>query len=150
MYDKVNCLSMSTERLDRIEAIIEANVSATQANTVGMAELRAVTQANTVGMAELRTQLQALTQAHATGMVELRTQLQALTQAHATGMAELRSTVNSLVQIVEIHQRNHEVSQRNFEVAQQRMDAMLAEIRGLRTESQRMIEHLFGSQGHNE
>ncbi|HBL12408.1 MAG TPA: hypothetical protein DD379_13560 [Cyanobacteria bacterium UBA11162] len=54
-------------------------------------------------------------------------------------IAELRATVNSLVQVVEIHQRNHEVSQRNF-------DAILTEIRGLRTESQRMLEHLFGGQ----
>lgn len=50
---------------------------------------------------------------------------------------QLRSTVNSLAQIVEIHQRNFEIAQRNF-------DAIMNEIRGLTTESQRILEHLFG------
>lgn len=58
----------------------------------------------------------------------------------AVAISELRSTVSSLVQIVEVHlTRNHEISQRNFE-------AMLSEIGGLRTESQRILEHLFGPQ----
>ena len=101
---------MTTERLDRIEAIVEANAAA-------MAELRATTQANAAAIGELR----------------------ATTQANTAGIAELRMTVNSLVQIVEVHQRNHEVSQRNFEM-------IVSEIRGMRTESQRILEHLFGRQ----
>ncbi|MFB2835579.1 hypothetical protein [Floridanema evergladense] len=85
-----------TERLDRIEATIEANAAA-------IAELRSAQ------------------------------------EAERAAIAELRSTVNSLVQIVEIHQHNHEVSQRNFE-------AIMNEIRGIRTENQRILEHLFGRQ----
>jgi hypothetical protein len=54
--------------------------------------------------------------------------------------------VNSLVQIVEIHQRNHEVSQRNFEASQRTFETIMNEIRGLRTESQRILEHLFGKE----
>jgi hypothetical protein len=60
-------------------------------------------------------------------------------QTNSAAIAELRIAVNSLVQVVEIHQRNHEVSQRNF-------DMIMNEIRGLRTESQRILEHLFGQE----
>ena len=63
--------------------------------------------------------------------------IEAAIEANAAAISELRSTVSSLVQIVEVHQRNHEISQRNFET-------MVSEIRGLRTESQRILEHLFG------
>lgn len=63
--------------------------------------------------------------------------IEAAIEANATAISELHSTVSSLVQIVEVHQRNHEISQRNFET-------MVSEIRGLRTESQRILEHLFG------
>jgi hypothetical protein len=67
--------------------------------------------------------------------------------------AELRNTVTALVQIVEVHQANHEASQRNFEASQrnfdrifQRLEILEAEIKGLRTESLRILEHLFGQQ----
>lgn len=64
--------------------------------------------------------------------------IEAAIEANAAAISELRSTVSSLVQIVEVHlTRNHEISQRNFET-------MVSEIRGLRTESQRILEHLFG------
>ena len=59
--------------------------------------------------------------------------IEAAVEANAAAISELRSTVSSLVQIVEVHlTRNHEISQRNFET-------MLFEIRGLRTESQRIL-----------
>jgi archaellum component FlaC len=67
-------------------------------------------------------------------------------QTNSAAIAELRTTVNSLVQIVEIHQRNHEVSQRNFEASQRTFETIMNEIRGLRTESQRILEHLFGKE----
>ena len=67
--------------------------------------------------------------------------------------AELRNTVTALVQIVEVHQANHEASQRNFEAVQrnfervfERLEILEAEIKGLRTESLRILEHLFGQQ----
>lgn len=64
--------------------------------------------------------------------------IEAAVEANAAAISELRSTVSSLVQIVEVHlTRNHEISQDNFET-------ILSEIRGLRTESQRILEHLFG------
>ncbi|MHC5861051.1 hypothetical protein [Nostoc sp.] len=63
--------------------------------------------------------------------------------ALGSSIGELRSRVNSLVQIVEVSQRNFEVSQRNFEV-------IMSEIRGLRTESQRILEHLFGREENRE
>ncbi|MBN3899575.1 MAG: hypothetical protein HWQ41_31200 [Nostoc sp. NOS(2021)] len=65
-------------------------------------------------------------------------------------MAELRSTVNSLVQVVEIHQLNHEATQRNFEGIVTELREIRTEIRGLRTESQRILEHLFGRQENGE
>ncbi|MFB2835573.1 hypothetical protein [Floridanema evergladense] len=113
-----------TERLDRIEATIEANAVQIQANTVAIAQLRSAQEAERAEIAELRSEW----------------------QAERAAITELRSTVSSLVQIVEIHQRNHEVSQRNFEAIQRHIETMTAEIRGLRTESQRILEHLFGRQ----
>jgi len=55
-----------------------------------------------------------------------------------SSIAELRSTVDSRVQIVEIHQRNFEATQRNI-------DAVYAEIRGLRTKSQRILGRVINS-----
>ncbi|MEH2312703.1 MAG: hypothetical protein V7K35_15175 [Nostoc sp.] len=61
-------------------------------------------------------------------------------------IAQLPSTVNSLVQVVEIHQINHEATQHNFEG----IVTELREIRGLRTESQPILKHLFGRQEDGE
>ncbi|WP_392534895.1 hypothetical protein [Nostoc sp. C117] len=74
---------------------------------------------------------------------EILAQTTTLARENAVAISELRSTVNSLVQIVEVHQHNFEVSQRNFEV-------IMSEIRGLRTESQRILEHLFGREENRE
>jgi len=106
-------LSM-TERLDRIEAIIEVNAAQIQNNSEAITELRST--------------------------------VNSLAETNLAAITELRNTVNSLVQIVEIHQRNHEVSQRNFEASQRTFETIMNEIRGLRTESQRILEHLFGKE----
>jgi len=117
-------LSM-TERLDRIEAIIEANAAQIQNNSAAITELRST--------------VDSLAQTNSAAIAELRTTV----QTNSAAITELRNTVNSLVQIVEIHQRNHEVSQRNFEASQRTFETIMNEIRGLRTESQRILEHLF-------
>ncbi|MCC5664759.1 hypothetical protein LC653_12715 [Nostoc sp. CHAB 5784] len=88
---------------------------------------------------EILSQTTTLAQANAAENASLRSSIGEL----RSSIGELRSTVNSLVQIVEVHQRNHEVSQRNFEV-------VMTEIRGLRTESQRILEHLFGREENRE
>jgi len=146
-----------TERLDRIEAIIEANAAQIQTNSVAIAELRttvdslaqtnsaaiaelrATVQNNSAAITELRTTVNSLAQTNSAAITELRTTVNSLAQTNSAAITELHSTVNSLVQIVEIHQRNHEVSQRTFET-------IMNEIRGLRTESQRILEHLFGKE----
>ncbi len=64
-------------------------------------------------------------------------------EADRREMAELRSAVESLVQVAETHQRN-------FEVAQQNFDRIWDEIRGIRTENQRMLQHLFGEQNNGQ
>jgi hypothetical protein len=56
--------------------------------------------------------------------------LAAVTAENAAGIAELRSAVSNMLQVVEIHQRNFE--------------AVVGEIRGLRAESRRILEHMFG------
>ncbi|WP_375494834.1 hypothetical protein [uncultured Nostoc sp.] len=112
---------MTTDRLDRIEEILAQTTALAQANAAENASLR-----SSVG--ELRS-----------SVGELRSSVGEL----RSSVGELSSTVNSLVQIVEVHQRNHEVSQRNFEV-------IMFEIRGLRTESQRILEHLFGREENRE
>ncbi|MEH2285269.1 MAG: hypothetical protein V7K90_28810 [Nostoc sp.] len=57
--------------------------------------------------------------------------------------AQLHSTVNSLVQVVEIHHLNHEATQRNFEAIVIELREIRSEIRWLRIENQRILEHLF-------
>ncbi|MEH1940986.1 MAG: hypothetical protein V7L01_12320 [Nostoc sp.] len=52
---------------------------------------------------------------------------------------QLRSSANSLVQVVEIHQGN-------FEGIVTELREIKSEIRGLRTESQSILKHLFGRQ----
>lgn len=92
-----------TDRLDRIEAILERTAQRAEANTSAI-------------------------------------------EANRTAITQLNSTVNSLLQVVGIHQRNHEATQRNFEG----IVTELREIRGLRTESQSNLEHLFGRQENGE
>ncbi len=101
-----------TERLDRIEAVIEANSAQIQANSAQI-------QTNSATIAELGTRINSLMQ-----VVEINQRNQEVSQA------ELSAAVNSLLQVVEIHQRNFEV--------------IMNEIRGIRTENQRILEHLFG------
>ncbi|MEH1978926.1 MAG: hypothetical protein V7L27_06600 [Nostoc sp.] len=95
---------------------------------------------------EILAQTTALAQANAAENASLRSSVGELSSSVgelSSSVGELSSTVNSLVQIVEVHQQNFEVSQRNFEV-------IMSEIRGLRTESQRILEHLFGREENRE
>ncbi|MEH2408526.1 hypothetical protein [Nostoc sp.] len=103
-----------TERLDRIEAILERTAQRAEANTVAI-------EANAAAI-----------------------------EADRVASAQLHSTVNSLVQIVEIHQLNHEATGRNFERIVTELREIRTEIRGLRTETQRILEHLFGRQENDE
>ncbi|OUL35553.1 hypothetical protein BV372_10930 [Nostoc sp. T09] len=67
-------------------------------------------------------------------------------EANRTAIAQLHSTVNSLVQVVEIHQPKYDATQSNFEG----IVTELREIRGLRTESQPILEHWFARQENAE
>ena len=109
---------MTENRLDQIERLVAANAKAIAANTEAIA-------ANTEAIAANTTALDRLEQ---------------LTEANTAAIAELHSSVNALVQIAELHQNDLEASQRNF-------DIIVNEIRGLRTESQRILEYLFSTQG---
>ncbi|WP_104907783.1 hypothetical protein [Nostoc sp. 'Lobaria pulmonaria (5183) cyanobiont'] len=55
-------------------------------------------------------------------------------EADRCAIAQLRSTVNSLLQV------------RNFAAIVTELKEIRSEIRGLRTESQHILEHLFGRQ----
>lgn len=107
-----------SERLDQIERLIAANAETIAAGAAAMERMRLRVDALTENAERFERNL----------------------EASAAETAELRSTVNALVETVELHQRNHEVSQRNFE-------RIMAEIRGMRMESQRILEHLFGTEG---
>lgn len=106
---------MSTDRLDRIEALLERTIETIAADKRQAAAEREAD----------KQQAAAEHQASRREMAELR-----------SGLAELRSTVTALVQVVEVHQHNFEV--------------IVNEIRGLRTESQRILEYLFGQQQNGE
>ncbi|MEH2277313.1 MAG: hypothetical protein V7K40_21625 [Nostoc sp.] len=71
-------------------------------------------------------------------------------EANRVAIAQLPSTVNSLVQVVEIHQLNHQATQHNFEGIVTELREIRSEIKGLRTESQPILEHLFGRQENGE
>lgn len=106
-----------TARLDRIEAAIEANATQIKANAVQIEANWAQIKANSAQIELNSVQIKANA---------------AQIQTNSVAIAELHTTVNSLVQIVEIHQRNFEV--------------IMNEIRGIRTENQRILEHLFGKE----
>ncbi len=68
----------------------------------------------------------------------------------ATSVTDLRMTSEALLQTAIIHQQGLKTSQRNFEIHQRNIEDILAEIRGLRTENRRILDHLFGEQNNNE
>jgi chromosome segregation ATPase len=107
---------MTENRLDQIERLVAANAEAIAANTEAIAANTEAIAANTEAIA-----------ANTEAIAELR-----------SSTAELRFSVNALVQIAELHQNDLEASQRNF-------DIIVNEIRGLRTESQGILEYLFSS-----
>lgn len=92
-----------SERLDRIEAVLDKLAEQKEADQQAMAEFRAAV----ASLAQVR-------------------------ESDQQEIIDLRSAVTSLVQIAEIHQQNY--------------DRIWDEIRGLRTESQRILEYLFGQQ----
>lgn len=138
-----------TERLDRIEAAIEATTAVSQKNTTDIAELRATANA-LLQIVEVQQRnheaIAAEIKANKEAQQREREAIAAEVKVNTDANAELRATTNALLQIVEAHQRNHEVSQRNFEISQRNFEVVMAEVRGLRTESQRILEHLFGRQ----
>lgn len=75
--------------------------------------------------------------------------IEAILETTVRENAELRSTVTALVQIVELHQRNHEVAQRNFDAIVTKIGEMQSEIRGLQTENRRILDRIFGPTGDN-
>ncbi|MEH2015463.1 hypothetical protein [Nostoc sp.] len=126
-----------TQRLDRLEAIrertaqsAEANTTAIEANAAAIDGNRVAIEANRVAMSGDKPLL----------YERLRQRV----------CAQLPSTVNSLVQVVEIHQLNHEATQHNFEGIVTELREIRSEIRELRTESQPILEHLFGRQENGE
>ncbi|MEH2336893.1 hypothetical protein [Nostoc sp.] len=128
-----------TQRLDRIEAILErtaqsaeANTTAIEANAVAIDGNRVPIEANRVAMSGDKPLLYER-------LLRLRS-----AQVRQRVCAQLRSTVNSLVQVVEIHQLNH------FEGIVTELREISSDIRGLRTESQPILEHLFGRQEKGE
>ena len=102
-----------------------------------MAEMRAIHQRE---MADIRATMNANHEHNLREMAEMRADFNSTMNRVDQRIDNLSQTVGALVKVVEVHQRNHEIHQRNFE-------AVMAEVRGLRTESQRMLEHLFGNQG---
>ena len=109
---------MSIDRLSRIEAILERIAQDREADRRETAELRSQ-----------------ITQAQETSQRET---------------AELRLAVSALLQTVELHQQKHELAERRLaqmQAASERKFAQIwEEIKGIRTENQRILEHLFGQQ----
>ncbi|MGK7924497.1 MAG: hypothetical protein AB4290_04455 [Spirulina sp.] len=134
-----------SDRLDRIEANLEqlttVVVNLAQSNqelqgTVGNLSQEVESVSREVG--SLSQEVRSLARENQ----KLQTMVANLTQSNqqlSNQTQELTKTVTYLMQIVELHQANHEASQRNF-------DIIVKEMTGLRTESLRILEHLFGEQ----
>ncbi|MEH2122336.1 hypothetical protein [Nostoc sp.] len=118
-----------TQRLDRIEAIRERTAQSAEANTRAIDGNRVAIEANIAMSGDKPLLYERLRQ---------------------RVYAQLPSTVNSLMQVVEIHQLNHQATQHNFEGIVTEFREIRSEIRGLRTESQPILEHLFGRQENGE
>jgi hypothetical protein len=119
-----------SERLDRIEALLERMAEQREADRREIAEQREADRR------EIAEQRQADRREIAEQREADRRQMLEQREADQREMAELRSAVTSLVQIAEIHQQN--------------FDRIWDEIRGMRIESQRILEHLFGQQGNGQ
>ena len=134
---------MSIDRLSRIEAILERIAQDREADRRETAELRSqITQAQETSQretAELRL-----------AVSELRSQIAQAQETSQRETAELRLAVSALLQTVELHQQKHELAERRLaqmQAASERKFAQIwEEIKGIRTENQRILEHLFGQQ----
>ncbi len=56
---------------------------------------------------------------------------------------DLKVATSALIETVNLHQNNFEASQRNFAL-------IAAEIKGLRTENRRLLNHLLGEQANDD
>jgi DNA repair exonuclease SbcCD ATPase subunit len=75
-----------------------------------------------------------------------------LQEGQAAETADLRRISSELLDIAQIHQQALRLSQQNFDTMQVNFDTMQGEIRGLRTESRRILERLeqHVSNGHGD
>ncbi|MBC6480406.1 MAG: hypothetical protein GDA56_24180 [Hormoscilla sp. GM7CHS1pb] len=161
-----------SERLDRIEAILEGMAVERKADRQEMTSLRTTVadlaqavsldrQEREAERRELAAQLQAERQEREAQWRELAAQREADRQ----DIAELRNTTTALVETVEIFQRNFEANQRNFEANQRnfettqrnlettqrnleassrKFDQIMTYVTGLQVENRRIFERVFG------
>lgn len=80
---------------------------------------------------------------------QLRTEMRQVrdeTRYNSQTISRLQGTVAELVEIARLHQQALRISERNAEQDREVTRQLLAEMRGIRTENQRILEHLFGQQ----
>ena len=140
-----------SERLDRIEAILEGMAVERKADRQEMASLRTtvadLAQAVSLDRQEReaeRRELAAQLQAERQEREAERRELAAQREADRQEMAELRNTTTALVETVEIFQRNFEATQRNFEASSRKFDQIMTYVTGLQVENRRILERVFG------
>ena len=111
----------NSDRLDRIEEVLDRIAQQQEVNTFAMSELHASTQANTEAIA-------ANTEAIAANTEAIAANREAISDLRAS-TSDLRSAAELLLQTVNQHQENFEL--------------LVQEIRGLRTENRRILNHIF-------
>lgn len=80
---------------------------------------------------------------------QLRTEMRQVreeTRYNSQTISRLQGTVVELVEIARLHQQALRISDRNAEQDREVTHQLLIEMRGIRTENQRILEHLFGQQ----
>ncbi len=116
---------MSEDRLDRIEAILESTA-------VGISDLRDRQESDRAAVAALRSTVEAFVKTVEVHKYNLEAIAQVNQERDSTTPVELYPRVAVFKQTVAVSQRN--------------VEAMLCEIAAMRTESQRILAHIFGPQ----
>lgn len=114
-------MTYNSDRLDLIEEVLDRIAQQQEVTTVTTSELCASTQANTQAIA-------ANTQAIAANTQAIAVNVEAISDLRAS-TSNLHSAAELLLQTVNQHQENFEL--------------LVQEIRGLRTENRRILNHIF-------
>ena len=119
-------MTTNSNRLDRIEALVEANFRAIDRNTANITRLEQAVAVNTANIDRNTANIARLEQAVAVNTANI--------DRNTTVIAQLTADIQTLATVAQTQQQTLQVT----------ASALIEEIRGLRAENRRILAHLFG------